>query len=279
MTFLNLRTRVRFSLKQLPVFKKLQLSVTWVQALTATSGFANRALFTKPLFGLMYKLYTSQIFELASKAKATNLILFGQNFRRMSWMGFGWQNLRHLPSTYAYLYFTKLIRFLEFCTGKLVNVYVERNFIVILTTQELLICTLWSKRLLFYRRLIGQNLFINESLQIIWLTLKTKDPVFFLNWVQLTLTKISFWKHRVFLRYLQYVFLILAQYYFPILAIKGVRLVVKGKISSAGNARKRKFYVSVGSTSFSTLTNRIIYHYRQVSTFTGALGLKFWICF
>lgn len=28
MTFLNLRTRVRFSLKQLPVFKKLQLSVT-----------------------------------------------------------------------------------------------------------------------------------------------------------------------------------------------------------------------------------------------------------
>jgi ribosomal protein S3 len=91
----------------------------------------------------------------------------------------------------------------------------------------------------------------------------------------LTLTKISFWKHRLFLRYLQYVFLILAQYYLPTLAIKGIRLVVKGKISSAGNARKRKFYISVGSTSFSTLTNKIIYHYKQVSTFTGALGLKF----
>lgn len=281
-TFLNYYNKIYFNIRQTPTKTLLHLPITWIKAVVTSANIVNYVLFSKPLYLLLRTSYIYSSFELNPRLftnHTTNLLLLGQNFKKLNWSGYGLWKWHNISVTYTYLYFTKLVRFLEFCTGKLVNIYIERNFVAILTTQELLICALWSKRLLFYRRLVGHNLFVKESLQIIWLTLKTKDPVFFLSWVQVTLTKISFWKHRAFLRYLQYVFLIISQYYFPILAIKGIRLVVKGKISSAGNSRKRKVHISVGHTSFSTLTNRIVYHYKQVSTFTGALGLKFWICF
>lgn len=55
--------------------------------------------------------------------------------------------------------------------------------------------------------------------------------------------------------------------------IKGFYLSISGKISAAGNSRKRRYLISIGFSSFSGYKYRINYTKYIVRTKTGALGL------
>jgi len=57
------------------------------------------------------------------------------------------------------------------------------------------------------------------------------------------------------------------------LGIKGFRIKLKGKISAAGNSRKRLILYRVGQTSHSTLKLRVLSEFDTVITFTGVMGL------
>jgi ribosomal protein S3 len=60
---------------------------------------------------------------------------------------------------------------------------------------------------------------------------------------------------------------------FPELGIKGLKLKLKGKISAAGNSRKRCIIYRVGKTSHSTFNLRVSSEIDTVITFTGVMGL------
>ena len=60
---------------------------------------------------------------------------------------------------------------------------------------------------------------------------------------------------------------------FPALGIKGFRVKLKGKISAAGNSRKRSILYRVGQTSHSTLDLKVLTEIDTVVTFTGVMGL------
>jgi hypothetical protein len=172
-----------------------------------------------------------------------------------------------------------IIRFLEFCSGKKACIQFYPFLINSLDFYEKLQCALWARRVKYYRKVLGPCLFLNESLQIMYLALKLRDPFVLTNWMVTTMGKISFWKFKTFLRYLKYVLRYFFWAIFSQLKIKGIKYQLKGKISVAGNARTRTTFHYVGFTSHSTFNNKILYTLNLIRTFTGVQGLKLWIVF
>jgi ribosomal protein S3 len=62
--------------------------------------------------------------------------------------------------------------------------------------------------------------------------------------------------------------------FFPDLGFKGIRLSLRGKISVAGNARSRALLYSIGHTSHSTLSNRVVSDFSTIESFTGVMGFR-----
>nr|YP_010049601.1 ribosomal protein S3b [Halteria grandinella]QPL16006.1 ribosomal protein S3b [Halteria grandinella] len=172
-----------------------------------------------------------------------------------------------------------LIRFLEFFTGKKIYFKIFAFLQTSLNLEEKAQCLIWSQKVKYFRKVLGPKLFLNESLQIIYLSLKLKDPFLLSNWMVATMQKISFWKYKTFLRYLKYVLRYFFWVIFKELNVKGVKFQLKGKVSVAGNARTRTVFHSIGFTSHATFNNKILYKLNLIKTFTGVLGLKVWIVF
>lgn len=172
-----------------------------------------------------------------------------------------------------------IIKFIQSCSGKrvLFKIYAYMNNL--LSAEEQIRCLLWSQKVKYYRRVLGPKLFLNESLQIIYLSLKNKDIHLFSNWATAMLYKISFWKHKTFLRYLKYVLRYFFLGIYRKIEFKGIKFQLKGKISVAGNSRTRTSYHYVGFTSHSTFNNKILHKLSLVKTFTGVLGFKIWFVF
>jgi len=175
--------------------------------------------------------------------------------------------------------YNTLLRFLEFCSGRKVCVKFFNFLSSTLTFSEKAQCLIWSQKVKYFRKVLGPRLFLNESLQIMFLALKLKDPFFLSNWMVSTMYKISFWKYKMFLRYLKYVLRYFFWVIFKDLNIKGIKFQLKGKISVAGNARTRTVFHNVGFTSHTTFNNKILYNLNLVRSFTGVMGLKLWIVF
>ena len=56
--------------------------------------------------------------------------------------------------------------------------------------------------------------------------------------------------------------------------IKGFKIKLKGKISVAGNSRKRTILYRTGATSHANINYRVINHFQTINTFTGVMGLQ-----
>lgn len=176
-------------------------------------------------------------------------------------------------------YHSSLIKFLEFSTGKKVLVKFFSFLINKLNFNEKAQCLIWAQKVKYFRKVLGPRLFLNESLQIMYLSLKLKDPFILSNWISSTMKKISFWKYKTFLRYIKYVLRYFFWVIYKDLNMKGVKFQLKGKISVAGNARTRTVFHNVGFTSHTTFNNKILYHLNLVKSFTGVMGLKLWLVF
>lgn len=183
------------------------------------------------------------------------------------------------PTITSIWHYSVFIKFLEFFTSRKVYFKVFGFIQNKLDNQEKAQCLLWAQKVKYFRKVLGPRLFLNESLQILYLALKLKDPFLLSNWMVATMQKISFWKYKTFLRYLKYVLRYFFWVIFRELKIKGIKFQLKGKISVAGNARTRTVFHTVGFTSHTTFNNKILYKLNLVKTFTGVLGLKLWIVF
>lgn len=188
-------------------------------------------------------------------------------------------NYDKFPITTSIWFYETLIKFLEYCSGKKINLNLYTFLHNNLNFSEKSQCILWARKVKYFRKVLGPRLFLNESLQIIYLSLKLKDPFFLSNWIVATMQKIDFYKYKTFLRYLKYVLRYFFWVIFKELNIKGVKFQLKGKISVAGNARTRTARHSVGATGHATFNNKILYKLNLIRTFTGVLGLKLWISF
>ena len=59
---------------------------------------------------------------------------------------------------------------------------------------------------------------------------------------------------------------------FKRLNVRGLKIKLKGKISVAGNSRKRTILYRVGKTSHSQVSLKVVTEFSTIVTFTGVMG-------
>lgn len=176
-------------------------------------------------------------------------------------------------------YYNMLIRFMEFCSGKKISIRFNPFLENHLSLVDLARCSVWNGRVRSFQRILGPKIFLNESLKILCLSIRHKDPTFLSNWLRGMLYRMSFWKYRLLFRYLKFLLRYLFYPYFNEMGFKGFKLRLKGKISVAGNARTRTLHYAIGQTSYSQFNHRIVSDYSTINTFTGVLGFRIWFFF
>ena len=182
-----------------------------------------------------------------------------------------------LRNTLTPLYYNTVIRFLENITGNKVFFQLYPFMYQDITKDYLVRYKLWLPRMSYYERKLGHRFFLEESIHIMHLSFYLKDPVIISSWLKSMILRISFWKTRSIFRFIKYV---LGTYFYNIfsdLGVKGFMVKLKGKISVAGNARKRSIVYKTGNTSFSTIDLRVVDHFQTITTFTGVMGFHVWI--
>lgn len=120
---------------------------------------------------------------------------------------------------------------------------------------------------------IGRGFFLNEMLEILYLTFYRKDLNYLKRWFLLTMERIQFEKHRQFLRVVKHILFHHTDVLLESNGIKGFFLDVRGKVGVTGDAKRRNFYVSVGKRSRTTKNSKFDYQNGIVRTETGALGI------
>lgn len=175
------------------------------------------------------------------------------------------------------LYQNTLIRFIEFCTGKkamfqfypFVNQHIDKTYMVRYKR--------WLPRMGFYERRLGHRFFLEESLHIIHISFILRDPKIIASWLRAMILRISFWKTRSIFRFLKYLFHNYFIHVFDDVKIKGLKIRLKGKISAAGNSRKRTILYRVGNTSHSEVNLRVVKDFSLINTFTGVMGFQVYL--
>ena len=174
-------------------------------------------------------------------------------------------------------YHNTLIRFFEHISGlkSLLQIYpfINQN----ITYDWIIRYRSWMPRMAFYERMLGHKFFLEEALHIIHLSFYYKDSKLFSSWLKAIILRISFWKTRSIFRFLKYLMINHFYYVFNDLGIKGLKIRLKGKISVAGNSRKRSILYRVGQTSYSQVSLRVSHHKTTINTFTGVMGFQVWL--
>jgi len=135
----------------------------------------------------------------------------------------------------------------------------------------------WIPRMASYERKLGHRFFLEEALHIIHLSFRLHDCSLLSSWLKAIIKRISFWKTRSIFRFLKYLFNNYLESHFNYLGIKGFKVRLKGKISAAGNSRKRTILFRSGKNSYSNVSLKCLHNITTISTFTGVMGFQVWI--
>ena len=180
-------------------------------------------------------------------------------------------NVKFVPTVTTWYYDT-LVKFIEHYTSRRVylkfNPFIENS----LPYADSVRCQMWEIRVHGFQKILGHRIFVNESLRILSLALRFKDPAFLSHWMKTMLYRMSFWKYRLLFRYVKFTMRYLFWAYFPDMGFKGLKFVLRGKISVAGNARTRTLVYTIGETSHAKVNNRVLSEFTTINSFTGVMG-------
>lgn len=129
-------------------------------------------------------------------------------------------------------------------------------------------------RFSYYERRLGHRFFLEEALHIIHMGFIYKDVNLITKWLKAIIQRISFWKTRFIFRFIKYLFNNYFQFIFKDLNVKGLKIRLKGKISVAGNSRKRAILYRVGKTSHTSCNLKVLHSLDTIITFTGVMGFQ-----
>ena len=169
-------------------------------------------------------------------------------------------------------YYETLVKFIEHYTAR--RVYLKFNPFIenAIPFVDLARCSLWEPRVQGFQKILGHRIFVFESLRILTLALRFRDPAFLSHWMKTMLYRMSFWKYRLLFRYVKFTMRYLFFPYFSDLGFKGLKFVLRGKISVAGNARTRTLVYAIGETSHAKVNNRVLSEFTTINSFTGVMG-------
>ena len=185
-------------------------------------------------------------------------------------------NTKHSPPVTPW-YYNNIIRFVENVSGKKVLFQFYTFMAREVPKSDIVRYKFWMPRMAYYERKLGHRFFLEEAVHILHLGFALRDPTLIANWLKSMILRISFWRTRSIFRFLKYLLNNYFLHIFKDLGVKGLKLKLKGKISVAGNARKRAILFRVGKTSHSSVSLRALHDMQTINTFTGVMGFQVWL--
>ena len=174
-------------------------------------------------------------------------------------------------------YHNTIIRFFEHCSGNKVLLQYYLSIANRVDVDSIVLYKRWIPRMASYERKLGHRFFMEEALHIMHLSFRLHDVSLVSSWLKAIIKRISFWKTRSIFRFLKYLFNNYMEDSFNYLGIKGFKIRLKGKISAAGNSRKRNIIFRSGKTSYSSVNLKCLHKFSTISTFTGVMGFQVWV--
>lgn len=261
----------------------------------------NVHLLSDPHYNLTYKLLRSKIclltnitifpliFKLIYFFNYTSLFMHVENFSSNlipSIKDFSKKIVKHIYSARLNYVFREnvtpwvyntLIKFMEFYSGRKIYVDFYSFMDQAIDPRYVVLYKSWMPRFSYYERRLGHRFFLEEALHILHMGFNYQDSKLISSWLKSMIQRISFWKTRFIFRFIKYLFNNYFQYIFQDLGVKGFKIKLKGKISVAGNSRKRCILYRTGRTSHSEHQLKVVHTMDTIVTFTGVLGFQIWI--
>ena len=173
--------------------------------------------------------------------------------------------------------YNTVIRFMEYFSGKKVCLEIYSFMSQAIDVNYIALYKSWLPRFSYYERRLGHRFFLEEALQILHMGFNYQDSKLISSWLKSLIQRISFWKTRFIFRFIRYLFNNYFQYMFNEIGVKGFKVRLKGKISVAGNSRKRSILYRIGKTSHTTVGLKVAHTMDTITTFTGVMGFQLWI--
>ena len=236
-------------------------------------------LFSFAFFVKLSYLYSfDNILRFLHKGLVTNLVPSAQGFSYKVCKNLysNRLNLSFRENTTPWMY-NNIIRFIEFHSGRKVMLDIYSFMYQSIDFNYVVLYKFWLARFSYYERRLGHRFFLEEALHILHMSFSYQDSKLLSSWLKSMIKRISFWKTRFIFRFIRYLFNNYFRFLFKELGIKGLKIKLKGKISVAGNSRKRCILYRVGKTSHSTLDLKVVHTSDTIVTFTGVMGFQIWI--
>lgn len=173
--------------------------------------------------------------------------------------------------------YNTVIRFMEYFSGKKVCLEIYSFMSQAIDINYITLYKSWLPRFSYYERRLGHRFFLEEALQILHMGFNYQDSKLISSWLKSLIQRISFWKTRFIFRFIRYLFNNYFQYMFDEIGVKGFKVRLKGKISVAGNSRKRSILYRIGKTSHTAVGLKVVHTMDTITTFTGVMGFQVWI--
>lgn len=220
----------------------------------------------KPFNTLLYhKVHLKQVNELIYNNTYSYLSLSISKLTSFS-------NTTNDTSNSSYFYMKYLLAYIEstFNIKTCISFYAYSSFkFLIVDVQQLLNFYVFP-----VLRRFNHKFFVNDFVCVLAIMFVQRNCLIFVRWLVRFMEKIHIRLHKKFFFLLQLYFKRIYSLNSSYLNYKGFKLVVKGKISSAGNSKKKIFKFSHGSCSLTKKNHKINYCHKIIRTYTGALGLK-----
>jgi len=141
------------------------------------------------------------------------------------------------------------------------------------------LCKKLVKKNIRFHYKIGTGFFLKEAVQVILISIRMKDPEFFLGWFTKIMEKVAFFRHKHYIMFFRSVFTYLSRYAFKRMGLKGLYFDIRGKVAVKGDSKKRHILLRYGECTFSQKSIHVSSAYSKVHTFTGVLGVTFMLFF
>lgn len=139
--------------------------------------------------------------------------------------------------------------------------------------------TKYIKKLAKYQYKMGRKFSLREMYYTIWLAFKIKDLFFLTSWIKRSMEKMRWRKQKPFLYALRFILRNCITPFSSYLRFYGYRCVVWGKIGVSGDSKTRNFICKNKIHSLTTKIYKTSYEFTTINTFTGVLGISFYLVF
>jgi len=220
-------------------------------------------LFNKSLFNYFFNNFYSLIFfkniHILNFFKLGFLINYSEHFSHNI---VSYNNLYPIFSNETKNFKTKFVNKFKFSFDKFFNIFILNFYEKMFKSFFFIKLNLNKNLKTFYKNYYKSypfsmldnqqdNYTIDEMFEIFCFSFINRDITILNNWIVNKMNKINFRNHKKFLNVIQH-FLFHYRYFFIfILNIEGFFLKVRGKLSVAGNAKKKVFFYKIGKVNLS----------------------------